>query len=266
MGTPAFMSPEQCRGAGHVDCRTDVYALGCVLFMLLTGRLPFEAKGPGDMLVMHLTAPPPRASYYAYVPPAVDALIAACLDKDPARRPATGHDLAQALGRVLYDLGLATSPPLPVAAETIAVRAPAPTTLSGAAAVVTERKRGNGLLVGLGVAAVVSAIGGAGAMVAMSATSPEVAAAAPDTQQQMSDALIGFLRWSTSHHAAECPRSIELGLPRGMVVTCTDQPDDQIIGIVAAGPDGALGTADDVKSWTIPNLAALVAGPRWTVR
>ena len=68
------------------------------------------------MMVKHLTAPVPRASTYAYVPPVVDELIASCLAKDPAERPADGFALAQRVRATLHQLGLTTSPPLAAAA------------------------------------------------------------------------------------------------------------------------------------------------------
>src|SRR5207237_1405207 len=108
---------------------------------------------------------------------------------------------------------------LPVAAEVVAVST---TTLSGAAAAVTPRRRGGGLLAGLAVATVVMAIVGATA-VTLAGPSSEAVAPAP----RMSDALVAFLRWSTTHPGAACPTGAELGFER-FAVTCTDQPADQI--------------------------------------
>ena len=62
LGTPAYMSPEQCRGIGEVDARTDVYALGTILFQMLCGRVPFVSSGFGDVLVKHLLEAPAAAA------------------------------------------------------------------------------------------------------------------------------------------------------------------------------------------------------------
>jgi serine/threonine-protein kinase len=85
LGTPASMSPEQIRGRG-VGPATDIYALGVLLFQILTCRLPFEATEPLDMERMHLVQPPPRPSHYVAVEPAVDAVVLRCLEKEPAGR------------------------------------------------------------------------------------------------------------------------------------------------------------------------------------
>lgn len=101
VGTPGYMSPEQFRGAGHVDHRTDVYALGCVLFFLLCGRAPFLAKSPADLIADHLTRPAPAASsMIAAIAPAVDAIVARCLAKSADRRFQTMHELVAAIDEV----------------------------------------------------------------------------------------------------------------------------------------------------------------------
>ena len=82
MGTPGYMSPEQCRGAGEVDHRTDLYALGCILFEMLTGRMPFVGEGPGEVMGMHQFVEPPTVrSLRPDMPPELDALVAKLLAK-----------------------------------------------------------------------------------------------------------------------------------------------------------------------------------------
>ena len=110
MGTPLYMSPEQCRGAGQVDQRTDIYSLGCLLFVLLTGRPPFIAEGSGELIAMHLREAPPHASQFnVRVPPKVDELVARCLAKDPGERFGNGIELANAVSDLLASLS--TTPP-----------------------------------------------------------------------------------------------------------------------------------------------------------
>ncbi|MGE0550752.1 MAG: serine/threonine protein kinase [Kofleriaceae bacterium] len=87
MGTPGYLSPEQARGK-NVDHRTDIYALGCMTFEIVCGRLPFVADNAMDIVLSHMTAPPPRASeIWPEIPAALDELINQMLDKDAAKRP-----------------------------------------------------------------------------------------------------------------------------------------------------------------------------------
>ncbi len=85
LGTPSIMAPEQIL-CGSIDARTDIYALGALLHVLVTGRPPFESTVPGDLVEQHLAAPPPRPSQRAPVSPALDAIVVKCLDKKPERR------------------------------------------------------------------------------------------------------------------------------------------------------------------------------------
>ena len=87
MGTPAYLSPEQARGR-NVDHRTDIYALGCMMYEVVTGRIPFIAESPMDVVLMHITAPPRNPSELVpNLPPALAQIIVQTLDKEPDNRP-----------------------------------------------------------------------------------------------------------------------------------------------------------------------------------
>jgi eukaryotic-like serine/threonine-protein kinase len=88
-GTPAYMAPEIILGEAEVDRRADVYALGCVAYYLLTGHLVFEADTTMKMLLQHLHATPipPSQRTELPIPRELDALVLACLEKDPDKRP-----------------------------------------------------------------------------------------------------------------------------------------------------------------------------------
>ncbi len=82
LGTPYYMSPEQCHGAGAVDHRTDIYSLGCVLFQLVCGRVPFPGTGVGQVIGAHLHVPPPAPrSLRPELPAPLEELILQMLAK-----------------------------------------------------------------------------------------------------------------------------------------------------------------------------------------
>jgi serine/threonine-protein kinase len=88
IGTPLYMSPEQCRGIPSIDHRADIYSLGCMLFEMIAGQPPFVAEAPGDILMAHMVQPaPPLATFDSSVPEPLDSLVALMLAKDPAGRP-----------------------------------------------------------------------------------------------------------------------------------------------------------------------------------
>jgi serine/threonine protein kinase len=101
LGTPRYMAPEQCKGAGPVDDRADVYALGVILYQMMVGHPPFDAAGVGELLAMHIYAPPPPlAAPLRQGAPILSALIEQMLQKDPAHRPSMAEvavTLAQAM-------------------------------------------------------------------------------------------------------------------------------------------------------------------------
>jgi serine/threonine-protein kinase len=87
MGTPTYMSPEQCRGAGHVDHRSDIYSLGCMMYEMLAGRPPFAGEGPGDIIAAHIYATPPAlSSLNPSLPAALVAIVERMLVKNPEQR------------------------------------------------------------------------------------------------------------------------------------------------------------------------------------
>jgi serine/threonine protein kinase len=187
MGTPVYMSPEQCLGTKTVDHRSDIYALGIIMFEMLAGRPPFVSEGFGALVNMHLNVRPPSLhELNPAVTPAVQALIEKALEKLPEGRHRTASelqaDIRAAAGRSIMLRGSSSPdlmaetlpgatagstrlmPPGSTSSRLGSVSASSTTLSSGTGerAVPTDRpksKRGVALAVG---GALVAAVGGAG--------------------------------------------------------------------------------------------------------
>ncbi|WP_437636934.1 protein kinase domain-containing protein [Sorangium sp. So ce854] len=98
LGSPVYMPPEQMRSSRSVDARSDIWALGAILYRLLTGRPPFEAPALAELMLLVATAEPvPPSAFRSDLPPGLERVILHCLQKDPAQRPQTVAELSLAL-------------------------------------------------------------------------------------------------------------------------------------------------------------------------
>ena len=130
IGTPGYMSPEQIQGE-PIDGRTDIYALGIMVFQMLTGELPYSATTPAMVMVKHLTEPVPDVRRLnPELPPAMSEVLSQTMAKDRNNRPATAGEVARLLAvasaatgeaaRLIAEAGLpptAVSPTRPAAPE-----------------------------------------------------------------------------------------------------------------------------------------------------
>ena len=112
LGTPAYMSPEQGQGEPG-DARSDIYALGVLLYQLCTGQVPFDADTPYAIILKHITAPlPPPRTLRPDLPEAVERVILKAMAKDPAGRFQTAGDMARAV-RAAFEPAARPAPAAP---------------------------------------------------------------------------------------------------------------------------------------------------------
>ena len=158
LGTAAYMAPEQFKSSRQVDARADVYALGCMLFELLTGAPPYPEKNLGLTMMAHATKPIPVASAAnPEVPPALDVVLGQMLAKTPETRFGS-------MAAVRNALAGATGLPLPVAPQAAAGGATGTMPVPGVAPVggggteiVTPGGGGRGLIVAIVILVLVAA-------------------------------------------------------------------------------------------------------------
>jgi serine/threonine-protein kinase len=114
VGTPAYMSPEQADGASVVDGRSDLYSLGCVLYEMLTGEVPYSGRTPQAVIAKRVLEPLPHVrTLRASVPQSVEQAINRALAVAPADRFASAGEFAQAVAQSLTTSGMSTAPRVP---------------------------------------------------------------------------------------------------------------------------------------------------------
>jgi serine/threonine-protein kinase len=139
LGTAAYLSPEQAQG-GPVDARSDVYALGCVLYELLTGAPPFVADSPLGLATRQAAeAPAPPSRRNPQIDPDLEAVIMTALAKEPARRYQTAWAMGQDLERIVGAAGIVGQWPTATGPATEAISSPAASRGSAPTVVVPTR-------------------------------------------------------------------------------------------------------------------------------
>jgi serine/threonine-protein kinase len=141
IGTPEYLAPELVTGDSRAGIRSDIYALGAMLYKLLTGIAPFRGESAFEVLGKHVLAdrvPPSRAAPHLEIEPSVDALILRTLAQNPAERFATTEELAQAIRATLGLTRAGTSLSAVAAVPANVVSAPASTPPSAGHAATSE--------------------------------------------------------------------------------------------------------------------------------
>jgi serine/threonine-protein kinase len=131
VGSPKYISPEQVRGIEQVDARSDIYSAGIVLYEVLTGKPPFQAKSQFELMAAHVNAQPASpSSIRPEIPKELDAIVLKAMAKDPAARYQTAAEFRKSL----EGLGTESPQPAQIVAAAAAPAAPQPVEVAAAAA------------------------------------------------------------------------------------------------------------------------------------
>jgi serine/threonine-protein kinase len=270
VGTPTYMSPEQCRGVRELDQRSDVYSLGCVLYFLLTGQPLFPYRSTGELLAAHLKEPVPAAvRLNAAVPAELDEMLQRCLAKDPGARIPSMAALIDELTELLA--GTTGELPAEVATSSYLRAAPMNTTLtvvlaaaanqaqSGSQSAV-KRTRATGARFPLGHRAALAA---AAALALSAPASPpdlipsDVIPATVRPAYQRADVLTGE---PLALPAVTVPQ-VPLALPRHQAVIASAEPAGLDEAVPVTTPEPAQLPAAPAESvWTPPPPSVPIDG------
>ncbi len=261
MGTPLYMSPEQINGA-NVDHRTDVYAMGIILYQMLAGTLPFETTTLTELLLAHATrTPAPLRTRDPSIPATMESAVSRALEKDPARRFDSVEDLARAFS------GEASEPrpqlaPAPVSSLATTGIAPA-VTVAPTRSLAPVLLGGAGLLAAAGIVlAIVLRPGSHPAPAAPAAAESSVAAsAAPPLAEVTASAVVPASatraappstdRWVLA--TTDCPPG---AMPKSVVTTHTG---NEIVSRAPGFPDST-GVASANGSFRVHNAVGSCTG------
>src|SRR4030095_12787470 len=118
-GTPEYMSPEQAHASSHIDARSDIYSLGCLVYEMLVGEPPFAGTSPRAILARKLMEPPRGLRVVRpTIAPAVEQVVLKALATIPADRYRTAAEFAEALDRAVLETPSAVAPGSVVAIPT----------------------------------------------------------------------------------------------------------------------------------------------------
>ncbi len=233
IGTPSYMSPEQCAGSRHIDGRADLYALGCVMYRSLAGRLPFEGDIGWVIGAHQHLAPSSLAALAPEVTPSTVTLVERLLSKAPGDRPASGAEVVDALREGAGDAPSAPEGP-GRAAPTVARD---PTTLSAGAGGWTSTVPANrrARLAAIAAASVLIVVAVATAVAFSSSHAPAKTPAAARVEAPPA---------SPPHPPAASP-PVAVATPPELPRAATPPPDDAVR--VAATPPIASRTSSPVR-------------------